>query len=241
LVKNENILDLRGVYTSFGKIKMLRNINIHVDRGEIVCLLGSNGAGKSTTIRTILRLIKPDKGEIYFKGTRIDGMKTYQIVRLGISVVPEGRRLFPKMSVLENINIAIASKEKIDDTGEKLDRIFELFPVLKERKSQLAGTLSGGEQAMLAISRALVQEPELLILDEPSFGLAPILVEEFYETIKEINAQGTTIFLSEQNAGKALGISNRGYVLQKGEIIVEGSTEELLDSEEVRDAYLGKE
>ncbi|RKX86389.1 MAG: ABC transporter ATP-binding protein [Spirochaetes bacterium] len=219
---------------------MLRSISLYVNPGEIVCLLGSNGAGKSTTLRTIIGLIKPDEGNIYFEGQKINIYKTYQIIRLGISLVPEGRRLFPKMSVIENLNIAIKDPNAADKNQELRERIFELFPVLMDRKTQLAGTLSGGEQAMLSIGRALMQEPKLLILDEPSFGLAPILVEEFYNTIQIINKQGTTILLSEQNAGKALSLADRGYVLQKGAILIEGKTQDLLKSEEVKKAYLGE-
>ena len=185
-------------------------------------------------------LIKPDEGNIYFEGQKINIYKTYQIIRLGISLVPEGRRLFPKMSVIENLNIAIKDPNAADKNQELRERIFELFPVLMDRKTQLAGTLSGGEQAMLSIGRALMQEPKLLILDEPSFGLAPILVEEFYNTIQIINKQGTTILLSEQNAGKALSLADRGYVLQKGAILIEGKTQDLLKSEEVKKAYLGE-
>ena len=234
------ILEVKSVSTSFGKVKMLRSVSLYVNQGEIVCLLGSNGAGKSTTLRTIIGLIKPDEGNIYFEGQKINIYKTYQIIGLGISLVPEGRRLFPKMSVIENLNIAIKNPNDIEKNEELIQKVFELFPVLKERKSQLAGTLSGGEQAMLSIGRALMQEPKLLILDEPSFGLAPILVEEFYNTIQVINKRGTTILLSEQNAGKALSLADRGYVLQKGTILLEGKTKDLLKSEEVKKAYLGE-
>jgi len=240
LAENKPILEVKSVSTSFGKVKMLRSISLYVNPGEIVCLLGSNGAGKSTTLRTIIGLIKPDEGNIYFEGQKINIYKTYQIIRLGISLVPEGRRLFPKMSVIENLNIAIKDPNAADKNQELRERIFELFPVLMDRKTQLAGTLSGGEQAMLSIGRALMQEPKLLILDEPSFGLAPILVEEFYNTIQIINKQGTTILLSEQNAGKALSLADRGYVLQKGAILIEGKTQDLLKSEEVKKAYLGE-
>ena len=240
MAENKPILEVKSVSTSFGKVKMLRSISLYVNPGEIVCLLGSNGAGKSTTLRTIIGLIKPDEGNIYFEGQKINIYKTYQIIRLGISLVPEGRRLFPKMSVIENLNIAIKDPNAADKNQELRERIFELFPVLMDRKTQLAGTLSGGEQAMLSIGRALMQEPKLLILDEPSFGLAPILVEEFYNTIQIINKQGTTILLSEQNAGKALSLADRGYVLQKGAILIEGKTQDLLKSEEVKKAYLGE-
>jgi branched-chain amino acid transport system ATP-binding protein len=233
------MLEVKNVFTQFGKMKMLQDVSLEIKQGEIVCLLGSNGAGKSTTIKTILSLINPVKGTVHFNGDRIDVLKTYQIINLGLSIVPEGRRLFPKMSVLENLKIAL----KVDVPEERqkglLERVFTLFPVLAERRTQPAGTLSGGEQAMLAIGRALVQEPELLILDEPSFGLAPILVEKFYETIESIRKQGTTILLTEQNAGKALAIADRGYVLQKGAIFASGTTDELCRNDLVRECYLG--
>lgn len=233
------LLELQDVHTSFGKVRMLRGIDLDVRDGQIVCLLGSNGAGKTTTIRTILGLIRPDQGRILFKGTRIDRYKTYQIVNAGISVVPEGRRLFPKMTVEQNLAVALPETAPADARAQHLERAFSLFPALRERLHQFAGTPSGGEQAMLAIGRALVQHPRLLILDEPSFGLAPKLVEDFYEVIEAIRAQGTTILLSEQNAGKALSIADRGYVLQKGIIVVSGGRVDLLESIETRKAYLG--
>ena len=209
------MLEMKDVSTSYGKVKMLQGVSLRVDEGEAVCLLGSNGAGKSTTIKTILGLVKPDSGSITFNNEQIGGRKTHEIIRMGVSIVPEGRRLFPRMTVEQNLQIGLYADTGDTEIEAMKDNVFRLFPVLRERKNQLAGTLSGGEQAMLSISRALMQKPRLMILDEPSFGLAPILVEEFYETILKIKEQGTTILLSEQNAGKALEIADRGYVLQK--------------------------
>ncbi|MBU0946584.1 MAG: ABC transporter ATP-binding protein [Proteobacteria bacterium] len=231
------MLELMSVYTSYGKIKMLENIDLVVNQGEVVCLLGSNGAGKSTTIKTIVGLLTPNSGQIHFEGQSLNSLKTFDIVRRGISIAPEGRRLFPRMTVEQNLLIGL--DEEKSNCDQLKCWIFELFPALKNRLNQAAGTLSGGEQAMVSISRALMQEPKLLILDEPSFGLAPILVEAFYQTITEINRHGTTILLSEQNAGKALEVSCRGYVLQKGTIHASGSKEELLDNDLVRACYLG--
>jgi len=231
------LLELKSVSTCYGKIKMLDNVDLAVDRGEVVCLLGSNGAGKSTMIKTILGLVKVQTGSIKMDGEEISNLKTYEIVRRGISVAPEGRRLFPKMSVEQNLEIGLVNG---GDKAEQLkEQVFGLFPVLKDRAKQAAGTLSGGEQAMVSISRALMQQPALLILDEPSFGLAPLLVEAFYETILAIRDQGTTILLSEQNAGKALEVSDRGYVLQKGAIYASGGKQELLCNDLVKECYLG--
>jgi len=231
------LLELDSVSTCYGKIKILDNVDLSVGKGEVVCLLGSNGAGKSTMIKTILGLVKVVSGSVRLESERIDGLETYEIVRRGISVAPEGRRLFPRMTVEQNLEIGLTDEHA---SAEDLkERVFGLFPVLKDRARQAAGTLSGGEQAMVAISRALMQQPKLLILDEPSFGLAPMLVEAFYETILAIREQGMTILLSEQNAGKALEVSDRGYALQKGAIYASGTKEELLNNDLVRECYLG--
>jgi len=239
LENHESILRLDNVSTSYGKVKMLQDVSLEVHSGEIVCLLGSNGSGKSTTIKTIIGLVKPDRGQIHFNGERIDRVSTNIIINKGISIVPEGRRLFPKMTVYQNLKLGATAEKDESSVYENIERIYELFPVLKDRRDQNTGTLSGGEQAMCAIGRALIKNPLLIIMDEPSFGMAPILVEQFYETIKRIKAQGTPILLSEQNAGMALSVADRGYVLQKGVVKISGTTSELKKSEEVQKAYLG--
>ncbi len=240
LEKDDRLLQLHKVSTSYGRVRMLQEVCLEVRKGEIVCLLGPNGAGKSTTIKTILGLVKPDLGEITFKDKRIDGLDTHRIVNLGVAIVPEGRRLFPRISVGQNLRLGASSLRDEHSLQQRYEEIFGLFPVLRERLNQATGTLSGGEQAMVAIGRAMVSNPDLLILDEPSFGLAPILVEQFYVTIRSIRERGTTILLSEQNAGMALATADRGYVLQKGAVRIQGETGELRRSEVVRKAYLGE-
>lgn len=220
---------------------MLRNVSVTLREGEIACLLGSNGGGKTTLIRTILGIVRPVEGAVRFRGERIDGLRTHQIVRRGIGVVPEGRRIFPKMTVEENLRMGAFSDWGRRDIEERLAQTFEEFPRLGERRRQLAGTLSGGEQAMLAIGRALMGRPRLLLLDEPSLGLSPLLVEQIFEMIQAINRRGTTIFLVEQNARKTLALAHHGYLIQKGEIIGAGTAAELRDSEIVRHAYLTAE
>ncbi len=219
-------------------VDVLRDISLVVNPNVITCILGSNGAGKTTLIRTIVNLVKPRRGQISFDGNRVDQMKTYEIIRLGVSVVPEGRRLFPKLTVRDNLRIGTFSESDAEVILKRMEELFGLFPILKERINQLAGTLSGGEQGMLAIARALIAKPKLLLLDEPSLGLAPIFVREFFRVIKQINEKGVTILLVEQNARKALSIAANGYVLQKGEIVAEGTREELRNSEILRLAYL---
>jgi branched-chain amino acid transport system ATP-binding protein len=232
------VLELRGVSTRYGPNPMLRQVSVELREGEIACLLGPNGAGKTTLIRTILGIVRPGEGAILFRGERIDGVKTNRIVGRGIGVVPEGRRIFPKMTVQENLRMGAFAEWGTRDVTGRTAEIFQTFPRLGERRRQIAGTLSGGEQAMLAIGRALMGRPRLLLLDEPSLGLSPLLVEQIFELIGAINRQGTTVFLVEQNARKSLALAHRGYVLQKGEIVGAGTARELRDSDVVRHAYL---
>jgi len=232
------MLELRNVNTFYGHIHALKGISIDVNRGEIVTLIGSNGAGKSTTLKTISGLLSPRSGEVILNGTRISGMPAHQVAKLSVAQSPEGRRVFPRMSVLENLQMGafIHGKMNPDD----LARVFDLFPRLKERVDQKAGTMSGGEQQMLAIGRALMARPELLLLDEPSMGLAPILVEQIFSIVQDINKQGTTVLLVEQNALMALAIAQRGYVLQTGTILLADDANALMRNEMVRKAYLGE-
>lgn len=234
------ILDLKSVSASYGPVLALTNVSIHVNEGEIVSLLGSNAAGKSTTLRTILGMTRATEGEISFDGERIETLRTQDIVARGLTMVPENRRLFAKMSVRENLEIGANLRTDKDEIREDIDRVFGLFPRLKERISQKAGTLSGGEQQMLAIGRALTARPKVLLMDEPSMGLAPILVEQVFETIKQINDQGTTILVVEQNAHIALSIADRGYVLQTGRIVLSDTAAALLEHPDLSQAYLGE-
>jgi branched-chain amino acid transport system ATP-binding protein len=232
------MLRLENISTQYSGVPMLRRVSMNVEKGELACLLGSNGAGKTTTLKAILRLIPLMEGSVLFDGKSIHLWKTHQIIDAGISVVPEGRRLFPKMTVLENLRLGAFSEEDEREMQNRLGNVFLLFPRLKERLDQLAGTLSGGEQGMVAIGRGMMGRPKLLLLDEPSLGLAPVLVEEFFKAIKGINEKGTTILLIEQNAKKALQIASKGYVLQKGEIAVQGSRNELYENDVIKKAYL---
>ena len=222
----------------YGRNPMLRNVSVTLREGEIACLLGPNGAGKTTVIRTILGLVRPIEGSVVFRGERVDRMKTSQIVRRGIGVVPEGRRIFPKMTVEENLRMGAFADWGRRDVDDRLRHIFEQFPRLGERRRQIAGTLSGGEQAMLAMGRALMGRPKLLLLDEPSLGLSPLLVGQIFDMIHAINRQGTTVFLVEQNARETLALAHHGYLIQKGEIVGAGTAAELRESEVVRHAYL---
>jgi branched-chain amino acid transport system ATP-binding protein len=233
------LLKLSDVHVSYGSIKAVKGIDIEVNEGEIVSLIGSNGAGKTTTMRTICGLIKPVKGKIEFNGKDITKTGTPEIIRMGISMSPEGRQVFPRMSVKDNLIMGGFIKNKAEES-EMIGQVFELFPRLKERISQQAGTLSGGEQQMLAIGRAIMSKPKLLLLDEPSLGLAPIIVQDIFNLVKEINKLGTTIMLVEQNARMALMISDRGYVLETGKITLSDEASILLNSDEVKKAYLGE-
>jgi branched-chain amino acid transport system ATP-binding protein len=233
------LLELEGVDAFYGRIQALRGISIRVEKGEVVALIGSNGAGKTTTLRTISGLMHPHNGTITFDGREITTTRPSRIVGLGISQSPEGRRLFPRMTVVDNLFMGAYSRNDKPGIASDMERVFQLFPRLLERRSQIAGTLSGGEQQMLAMGRALMARPKVMMLDEPSLGLAPILQETIFSIIREINAQGTTVLLVEQNANKALEVANRGYVLESGVIVQTGTGRELLASEEVQKAYLG--
>lgn len=233
------ILELESVDAFYGRIQALRGVSIKVEKGEIVALIGSNGAGKTTTLRTISGLMHPHSGTIRFDSYDITRTGPSKIVEMGVCQSPEGRRLFPRMTVVDNLFMGAYTRNDKPGIAADMDRVFTLFPRLKERRTQIAGTLSGGEQQMLAMGRALMSRPKLLMLDEPSLGLAPILIETIFSIVREINAQGTPVLLVEQNAYKALEVSHRGYVLETGSIVQTGSGKELLASEDVQKAYLG--
>ncbi len=235
-----SMLEIKDLHTYYGNIHALKGITLHVEQGEVVTLIGSNGAGKTTTLRTIQGLLRPREGKILFEGGSLNSLSTKAIVRLGISQSPEGRLIFPRMTVRENLEMGAFSRR--DSLGIKSDteRVLNLFPRLRERINQKGGTLSGGEQQMLAIGRAMMARPRLLLLDEPSMGLAPLLVTQIFSIIKEINEQGTTVLLVEQNARMALTVAHRGYVLQTGQIVLTGTGKELQSNETVRKAYLGE-
>ena len=233
-----SLLAVQDLVTAYGSIEALHGISFHVDDGEIVALLGANGAGKTTTLRTISGLLRPRAGEVRFAGERIDARPAHEIVRLGLTHVPEGRWIFPPLTVDENLRLGAYAERRVP--REALDRVFTQFPRLAERRGQLAGTLSGGEQQMLAMGRALMASPRLLLLDEPSMGLSPIMVETIFETIADIRQQGTTILLVEQNARMALRVANRGYVIQAGRIVLHDAAGDLLRSDLVRKSYLGE-
>jgi len=234
------MLELNDVHTYYGNIHALKGISLSVQQGEIVCLIGSNGAGKTTTLRTIQGLIRPKTGSIKLEGEELTKLAPHIITERGVSQSPEGRLIFPRMTVLENLEMGAFSRKDKDGIQRDLERVFVTFPRLKERVKQRGGTLSGGEQQMLAMGRALMANPRVLLLDEPSMGLAPILVEQIFQIIQDLNEQGTTILLVEQNARMALSISKRGYVLQTGEIRLQGDALKLRDDEEVRKTYLGE-
>lgn len=233
------MLALKDIHVYYGAIHAIKGISLTVEEGEIVTLIGANGAGKSTTLRTISGLLTPKEGTIEFLGEKISGAPAHKIVRAGISQVPEGRRIFADMTVMENLDLGAFTRTDKAGIAEDLDVVFGRFPRLAERKAQLAGTLSGGEQQMLAMGRALMSRPKLLLLDEPSMGLAPLLIREIFSIIVDINKAGTTVLLVEQNANMALSIAHRAYVLETGRIALAGNAQELAESEEVRKAYLG--
>jgi branched-chain amino acid transport system ATP-binding protein len=234
------VLELRKVSTHYGLIAVLRDVSIEIRPGEIVCLLGGNASGKSTTLRTILGMVTPSEGEVLFDGQPIAGLSTTEIVGRGVTMVPENRRLFTRMTVRENLELGSYLRTDRDKVREDLDRVMELFPRVRERLSQKAGTLSGGEQQMVAMSRALMADPKVLLMDEPSMGLAPVLVDQVFEIIQDINKLGTTIFVVEQNANMALSIADRGYVLQTGQIVLADTAAALLKNPQMREAYLGE-
>ena len=235
------LLELKNVASYYGSVQALKSVSLRVEQGEVVTLLGANGAGKSTTLRTISGLLRPASGEVWFDGQPIHGMATEKIVRLGLSHVPEGRRIFPGLTVRENIMLGTSNRGRLPrkQMDEEVAEMFDIFPVIKPFEHALGWTLSGGQQQMLAVARGLMAKPKLLLLDEPSLGLAPVIVQQLFATIRVIHARGTTILLVEQNANMALSVANRGYVLETGEMKVEGSPKELLGNEQVRAAYLG--
>ncbi len=235
------LLELHNVHAYYGNIHALKGISLTVDEGEIVTLIGANGAGKTTTLRVITMLLPPREGKVILNGEDLSQYRTHEIVLKGVSMVPEGRGVFARLTVLENLELGAYTRDDRQGIAEDLERVFTLFPRLKERQGQAAGTLSGGEQQMLAIGRALMSRPKILLLDEPSMGLAPILVESIFDIIQEINRQGTTILLVEQNALMALQIAHRGYVLRTGEIVLADTAENLRNNEMVQKTYLGME
>ena len=233
------MIELNRINTFYGKIQALRDVSLKVEDGEIVTLIGANGAGKSTTLMSICGVIHPRNGEILFDGKPIQQLPAPEIVKRGISQVPEGRLIFPELTVRENLDLGAFLRTDKKGIADDMEYVFQLFPILRERVSQTGGTLSGGEQQMLALGRALMARPRLLLLDEPSLGLAPIIIQQIFKIIQKVNEDGTTVFLVEQNANQALHIANRGYVMENGVVVMEGKAQELLSSEKVRKAYLG--
>ena len=238
-MKEKTLIELENIAAGYGDVQVLWGVSLSVREGEIATLVGANGAGKTTTLKTISGVVRAKAGSMLYDGERVDGLPSHQIAARGISHVPEGRRLFPLMSVRENLELGVVSSAARKSRAESLEHVFSLFPRLKERASQMAGTLSGGEQQMAAIGRGLMARPRLLMLDEPSLGLAPIVVREMFEIIREVNRSGITILLVEQNVQQSLKISDRAFVLENGRVVLEGVGAELLDDERVREAYLG--
>jgi branched-chain amino acid transport system ATP-binding protein len=236
---DDTLLRVEDIHTFYGSIEALKGISLEVHQGEIVTLIGSNGAGKSTTLRSISGIVPPKTGHISFQGVEITGLAGHEVAELGIAQSPEGRRIFPRMTVRENLEMGAFTRRDAEGVREDIERVFTLFPRLRERERQKGGTMSGGEQQMLAMGRALMAQPKLLLLDEPSLGLAPVIVDKIYEIIREINEQGTTILLVEQNANYALDVSSRGYVLETGTVALTDSSDKLRTDERVRAAYLG--
>ncbi len=236
----EKLLELKKVTTHYGAIRALHNVDMVIHPGEMVCLLGGNASGKSTTLKTILGIVKVSTGEMYFRGERADNLSIADRIVRGMAVVPENRRIFPKMTVLENLEMGAYLRDDKKGIKEDMEYVFDLFPRVQERLHQKGGTMSGGEQQMLAMGRALMSRPKLILMDEPSMGLAPIFVERIFEIIKQVNKRGISVFVVEQNANIALGIADRGYVLQTGEVVLSGTANELLNNEDMKKAYLGE-
>ena len=237
---NHPILELNQIHTSYNNIKAVKGISLTIYHGEMVCLIGANGAGKSTTLMTISGVLSPESGSIKFEGKNLGSISASQRVQIGISQVPEGRHIFPEMTVQENLELGAYIQRNSKKIAQDIELVFSVFPRLKERKFQRGGTLSGGEQQMLAIGRAVMSKPKLLLLDEPSLGLAPLIVEQIFEIIQKINENGTTVLLVEQNANLALTVTNRGYVMETGYITMEGNSKDLIADERIRAAYLGE-
>ncbi len=236
----EPLLEVKDLSVYYGVIQALKGISFHVDKGEVVALIGANGAGKTTTLHTLSGLINADKGDILYKGENLTKIPNHKIVSLGMAQVPEGRRVFAEMTVLQNLKMGAYTRKDKAEINDTLQMIYKRFPRLEERKSQLAGTLSGGEQQMLAMGRALMSHPDIILMDEPSMGLSPIFVNEIFQIIQDVNKDGVTVLLVEQNAKKALSIANRAYVLETGSIVKEGPASELLNDESIKKAYLGE-
>jgi len=236
----EKLLELKKVTTHYGPIRVLHNVDMVIHPGEMVCLLGGNASGKSTTLKTILGIVKVSEGEMYFRGERADNLSIADRIVRGMAVVPENRRIFPKMTVLENLEMGAYLRDDKQGIKEDMEYVFDLFPRVRERLHQKGGTMSGGEQQMLAMGRALMSRPKLILMDEPSMGLAPIFVERIFEIIKQVNKRGISVFVVEQNANIALSIADRGYVLQTGEVVLSGNAKDLLNNEDMKKAYLGE-
>lgn len=235
----ETLLDMRQVTTHYGPIRVLHNVDMQIYPGEMVCLLGGNASGKSTTLKTILGIVRVSEGEMHFRGERADTLTTAERIERGMAVVPENRRIFPKMTVRENLEMGSYLRNDRKGIREDMDYVISLFPRIGERLNQMGGTMSGGEQQMLAMGRALMSRPKLILMDEPSMGLAPLFVEKIFEIIKTVNDEGISVFVVEQNANVALSVADRGYVLQTGEVVLSGPAKELLANEDMKKAYLG--
>ena len=234
------MLEVKDLEVYYGVIQAIKGISFHVDEGEVIALIGANGAGKTTTLQTITGMLNAKAGSILFEGEELTKIPGHKIVSMGMAHVPEGRRVFAQLSVLENLKLGAYTRKDKDEIEESLQRVYKSFPRLEERKNQLAGTLSGGEQQMLAIGRALMSKPRIILMDEPSMGLSPIFVEEIFNIIKEVSASGTTVLLVEQNAKKALSIADRAYVLETGKVVLEGKASDLMEDESIKKAYLGE-